>query len=82
MMRIPCENCGYFPEQHSIVGNCPSPQSTKHFILYSEARYEPALIDIHTKAAMEVFGGSPDAITPDMRYIGKIINYGRMYGYR
>jgi len=36
--------------------------------------------DIHTRTASEIFGVSPDAITPDMRRQAKVINFGIIYG--
>ncbi|HOP84921.1 MAG TPA: DNA polymerase I [Syntrophorhabdaceae bacterium] len=36
--------------------------------------------DIHTKVAIEVFGVSPDNVTPDMRRTAKVINFGIIYG--
>ena len=70
-MTIPCDNCGYFPDLHSLDGSCPAPEGSE-----SRTTYSPALIDIHTKIAMDFFGGRPDTITPDMRWIAGIINCG------
>jgi len=36
--------------------------------------------DIHTKVAVEVFGVSPNNVTPDMRRTAKVINFGIIYG--
>lgn len=36
--------------------------------------------DIHAATAAEVFGGSPDAVTPDQRRAAKAINFGLIYG--
>jgi DNA polymerase-1 len=48
---------------------------------------EPELIaafqrgeDIHRRTAAEVHGISPDAVTPDMRRIAKVVNFGVVYG--
>ncbi len=48
---------------------------------------EPALIeafekgeDIHARTAAEIFGVSPELITPDMRRQAKVINFGILYG--
>lgn len=37
-------------------------------------------IDIHKATAAMIFGCSPDSVTPDMRRIAKIINFGVIYG--
>lgn len=36
--------------------------------------------DIHTATAAEVFGASPDEVTPDMRRVAKTVNFGVIYG--
>jgi len=36
--------------------------------------------DIHARTASEIFGVSPEAITPDMRRQAKVINFGIIYG--
>ena len=36
--------------------------------------------DIHNKVAAEVFGVSPDNVTPEMRRRAKVINFGILYG--
>lgn len=36
--------------------------------------------DIHTFTACEVFGVSPEKVTPEMRRIAKVINFGLAYG--
>jgi len=36
--------------------------------------------DIHAATAAEVFGVSLDAVTPEMRRIAKVVNFGIMYG--
>lgn len=36
--------------------------------------------DIHTHTACEVFGVTPDKVTPEMRRVAKIINFGIAYG--
>jgi DNA polymerase-1 len=48
---------------------------------------EPELIDafsrgedIHRRTAAEVYGVSPDQVTPDMRRIAKVVNFGVVYG--
>jgi len=48
---------------------------------------EPALLeafekgeDIHTRTASEVFGVSPDQVTPELRRRAKVINFGVLYG--
>ncbi len=37
-------------------------------------------LDIHASTAAEVFGGSPDSVTPDDRRAAKAINFGLIYG--
>lgn len=37
-------------------------------------------IDIHTQTAAEINGVTPDAVTPQMRYAAKAINFGIIYG--
>jgi DNA polymerase-1 len=37
-------------------------------------------IDIHTRTASEIFGISPDKVTPDQRRIAKTVNFGVIYG--
>ena len=48
---------------------------------------EPELIeafqrgeDIHRRTAAEVYGVEPEAVTPDMRRIAKVVNFGVVYG--
>ncbi|BDG06224.1 DNA polymerase I [Anaeromyxobacter oryzae] len=48
---------------------------------------DPALVaafenreDVHTRTAAETFGVAPDAVTPDMRRIAKVLNFGIAYG--
>jgi DNA polymerase-1 len=48
---------------------------------------EPALveafrsgIDIHSATAANVFGGSPELVSPDQRRAAKVINFGILYG--
>ncbi len=36
--------------------------------------------DIHTRTAMEVFRVSPEGITPEMRRVAKVVNFGIIYG--
>jgi DNA polymerase-1 len=36
--------------------------------------------DIHRRTAAEVYGVAPDAVTPDMRRIAKVVNFGVVYG--
>ncbi len=36
--------------------------------------------DIHTKTACEVFGVKPDDVSPEMRRVAKVINFGIAYG--
>lgn len=36
--------------------------------------------DIHTHTACEVFGVTPDRVTPEMRRVAKVINFGIAYG--
>ncbi len=36
--------------------------------------------DIHRRTAAEVYGVEPDAVTPDMRRIAKVVNFGVVYG--
>jgi len=36
--------------------------------------------DIHTRTAAEVFGVSPEMVTPDMRARAKVVNFGIIYG--
>ncbi|MEW6618938.1 MAG: DNA polymerase I [bacterium] len=36
--------------------------------------------DIHTQTAIEIFGGSPDLVTPEMRRAAKVVNFGITYG--
>jgi DNA polymerase-1 len=48
---------------------------------------DPALVeafrtgeDVHTRTAAETFGVAPDLVTPDMRRIAKVLNFGIAYG--
>jgi DNA polymerase I len=48
---------------------------------------DPALLqafrsreDVHTRTAAETFGVAPDLVTPDMRRIAKVLNFGIAYG--
>ena len=48
---------------------------------------DPALLeafrkreDVHTRTAAETFGVAPDAVTPDLRRIAKVLNFGIAYG--
>jgi DNA polymerase-1 len=48
---------------------------------------DPALVeafrnreDIHTRTAAETFGVAPDLVTPDMRRVAKMLNFGIAYG--
>jgi DNA polymerase-1 len=48
---------------------------------------EPALIDafqrgedIHRRTAAQVYGVPPEAVTPEMRRVAKVINFGVLYG--
>ena len=36
--------------------------------------------DIHRRTAAEVYAVEPDAVTPDMRRIAKVVNFGVVYG--
>ena len=36
--------------------------------------------DIHRRTAAEVYGIAPEAVTPDMRRIAKVVNFGVLYG--
>jgi len=36
--------------------------------------------DIHTQTAIEIFGGRPELITPEMRRAAKVVNFGITYG--
>lgn len=36
--------------------------------------------DIHTETAVEVFGVDAQAVTPDMRRVAKVVNFGIIYG--
>jgi len=36
--------------------------------------------DIHTQTALEIFGGSADLVTQDMRRAAKVVNFGITYG--
>ena len=51
---------------------------------YSE---DPALVeafrtgaDVHTRTAAETFGVAPEDVTPDMRRVAKVLNFGIAYG--
>ncbi|MGC3998755.1 MAG: DNA polymerase I [Anaeromyxobacter sp.] len=48
---------------------------------------DPALLeafrnreDVHTRTAAETFGVAPDGVTPDMRRVAKMLNFGIAYG--
>jgi len=48
---------------------------------------DPALLqafrerqDVHTRTAAETFGVSPELVTPDMRRVAKVLNFGIAYG--
>ncbi|HEX5634135.1 MAG TPA: DNA polymerase, partial [Gemmatimonadales bacterium] len=48
---------------------------------------DPALLeafrrreDVHTRTAAETFGVAPEAVTPDMRRVAKMLNFGIAYG--
>ncbi len=36
--------------------------------------------DVHTRTAAETFGVPPEAVTPDMRRVAKVLNFGIAYG--
>lgn len=36
--------------------------------------------DIHARTAAELFGGAPEAVTPEMRRLAKTVNFGIIYG--
>ena len=36
--------------------------------------------DIHTRTACEIFGVSPEEVTPDQRRMAKVVNFGIVYG--
>jgi DNA polymerase-1 len=37
-------------------------------------------VDIHTRTASEIFGVTPDKVTPDQRRVAKTVNFGVIYG--
>jgi DNA polymerase-1 len=48
---------------------------------------EPALVeafrrgeDIHTRTAAQIMGVAPEAVTPEMRRLAKVVNFGILYG--
>jgi len=71
-MRIPCENCGYFIEQHSVHGLCPNTDGRG----FTNRMYRSARIPEATATALQLFGGSPDSVTPDMKFVAGIISLG------
>ena len=36
--------------------------------------------DIHRRTAAELFGLAPEAVTPDLLRIAKVVNFGMIYG--
>lgn len=80
MFQLPCVHCGYFLKDHSPSLHCLAPQQINGALVYTTKTYAPAIIDPHIQTAIKLFGGTPDSVTPDMKRLAKIINFGAMYG--
>ena len=77
MTQIPCKHCGFFPKDHSSSLHCPTPEQIEGARSFDPRKfYTPSEVDVHVQTALILFGGRPDTITPDMRRIAKMCNYG------
>jgi DNA polymerase I len=72
------------PEGRRLVSADYSQIELRILAHYSE---DPALLeafrnreDVHTRTAAETFGVAPDLVTPDMRRVAKVLNFGIAYG--
>jgi DNA polymerase I len=72
------------PEGRRLVSADYSQIELRILAHYSD---DPALLeafrnreDVHTRTAAETFGVAPDAVTPDMRRVAKVLNFGIAYG--
>ena len=72
------------PEGRRLVSADYSQIELRILAHYSD---DPALLeafrskeDVHTRTAAETFGVKPDLVTPDMRRVAKVLNFGIAYG--
>jgi DNA polymerase I len=72
------------PEGRRLVSADYSQIELRILAHYSD---DPALLeafrnheDVHTRTAAETFGVAPEAVTPDMRRVAKVLNFGIAYG--
>jgi DNA polymerase-1 len=72
------------PEGRRLVSADYSQIELRILAHYSE---DPALLDafrnredVHTRTAAETFGVAPEQVTPDMRRVAKVLNFGIAYG--
>ncbi len=75
----------FLPEEGSLMVSCDYSQIELRILAHLSG--DEGLLrafqqgeDIHTRTACELFAVSPDKVTPDMRRIAKVVNFGVIYG--
>jgi len=74
---IPDRGCVFVSADYSqidlrVLAHISGDESLKDAFFHNE--------DIHRRTASEIFGVSPDAVTPELRRIAKTVNFGLSYG--